>query len=177
MRNCFLVLCVAFLGVVAAATAADQPPATQPAAFELTPGADTSVGLSFDRPAQWRTDGAKVINPKSGQTDLVFEMDGFDAGTQPTLKFSGEDAGGEAEIDVTTPANQSATASKIFSVDSRPARLTAYKFPDSGAELLTVQTAKGTRFYTITMVFPSSQRDKYLSLADTICASVRITKP
>jgi hypothetical protein len=152
-------------------------PATQPDGIELSHGSDAAIGLSFDRPARWKTDGTKVINSKSGLTELTFTMDGFDSGTQSTLTFSVENAGGEAKIDVTAPANPSATASKIFTVDGQPARWTTYKVADTGAELLLMQTAKGTRFYTVKMVFPSSQRSKYLALVDSVCESIRITNP
>ncbi len=183
MRNCILALSIAFFSIVEVARAGDQTPATQPAAtqpagFELTHDADASIGLSFDRPAKWHIDRNEIINTRARVRELVFRMDGFDAKVQSTLKFAAEDAGGPAKINVTAPDNPSATASKIFSIDGQPARLTAYKIPDTGvAELLIVQTAKGTHSYTIMMSFPSSQRDKYLALADAICASVRFINP
>jgi hypothetical protein len=151
-------------------------PATKPIEIELSPGSDASVGLSFVRPAMWHSTGAKVINTKSRETEILFEMDGFDAGTRSSLKFSHVDNGTETKIDTTTQADSSATASKVFSIDGQPARLTAYKV-GTESELLIVQTAKGTHLYTITMVFPSSQCDKYLALAGTVCESVRITHP
>jgi hypothetical protein len=140
---------------------------------------DTAVGVSFARPADW----VPVEQPKNGNASASFGQRSAPPGqVRATLQVSMEDHPGcIAKIDVDAPAPPTATGSKVFTIDGVPARLTAYDMPPDvpsqvpDAEILTVQTAKGSRHYTITMVFPKVQHEMYLQIADDICKSLKLS--
>jgi protocatechuate 3,4-dioxygenase beta subunit len=93
---------------------------------------------------------------------------------QTKLELRVEDAAGNVALSLTDKADSSATVSKRISVDGVPARVTGYRLPpDNKAEILTLQVAKNSRFYTASLVFGSDRREFYLALADAVFQSLR----
>lgn len=169
------VFAIAF-GALALAAETSAPSTTEPAIPEMITCTDNTVGVTFARPAKWRV----CDQAKDGDASIAYdEPEPWDGLVQATMRISKRDTPGCIQkVDVTTPADPTATVDKIFVVDGKAARLTAFKVPVTDkaaqAELLTVHFAKGSRLYRLSMVFATTQHDPYLALAEAICASMRL---
>ena len=168
-----IILALLAMGLVLDGAKAADAPTTQNG-VAMVSESDSGVGLSFERPQSWLAEGSKIINPKSGETEVAFAEDNR---RLCTLKISGvSEPGVTYKIDTTTPADPSATVSKILQIDGHPARMTAHRIPDSDSELLIVQMANGPRSCTASFIFPRSQRDRHLKIIDAVCASIKYLK-
>ena len=150
-------------------------PSTRPAIPPMTLWTDRTVGVAFDRPARWTT----FAPVEGGDPSVAFgEPEPWAARVQAHLRVSMRDTPRmTVNIDTTSPSDPAATASKAFTVDGVPARLTAFPTPDHTAEVATVQTAKGSRSYTLTVVYPASRRADSLAMVDAVCESIRLPPP
>lgn len=134
---------------------------------------DEEVAITFDRPSDWIVN--EMVIPGNGPT-IGFRPPGFSLNsTTPSLKFSIENVHAEANVDVRQP-NPDAITTQDFKVDGQSAHLAVFKLTDIRLTTghLTVDFAKGTRFYRLTMVYPYEQHERYLNLALAICKSVRL---
>jgi hypothetical protein len=153
-------------------------PSTQPLGAAMVRCVDKKVGVAFDRPAGWENDDTP---PPNGTARVSFaEPEPWDGGVRAYVEVWMEgDAPAHVSVDLATPADPDVVASKIFIVAGVSARLTARDEPQDGGQdvkavRLTVQWAKGSRYYQMAMDFPKSGTDQYLKLADEICRSMQI---
>ena len=133
---------------------------------------DEEVTISFNRPAHW------LVNrdfPKSAEPTCSFRQpDSEVRRTLATMKVRFENNGVPTRQNVTSEPNPKATVHKTLTIAGEPARIAAYPIPSTSGELMTVAFGKGTRSYTLTFVYPTSQRQQYVELALAVSKSIRI---
>ena len=133
---------------------------------------DKEMTISFNRPAHW------LVNrdfPKSAEPTCSFRQpDSEVRRTLATMKVRFENNGVPTRQNVTSEPNPKATVHKTLTIAGEPARITAYPIPSTSGELMTVAFGKGTRSYTLTFVYPTSQRQQYVELALAVSKSIRI---
>jgi hypothetical protein len=157
------------------ATRPSTQPSTRPDLPDMTSVTDKAVGLTFDRPTTWKEFNA----PPNGQARIAFaEVPPWQGGVQAYMQIYMEDTHAIATVDTRPAVNSTAVLNRVFNIDGMPAIETVISQPTFSqsvpAETLIVETAKGSRFYALNMVFATSQQDKYLKLADAICASMKL---
>ena len=133
---------------------------------------DEEVTITFNRPAHW------LVNrdfPKSTEPTCSFRQpDSEVRRTLATMKVRFENNGVPTRQNVISEPNPKATVHKTLTIAGEPARITAYPIPSTSGELMTVAFGKGTRSYTLTFVYPTSQRQQYVELALAVSKSIRI---
>lgn len=128
------------------------------------------VGVTFDRPADWILDPNR--GPNSPSVDFLQPWSMVES-VQGSIRVSMVEVGGPTSIDVTTAPDAKSIAHRIFTIDGHPARLTASNMSkDTGH--LSVDVAKGTRLYTLQMVYPAKEHDEYVRLALAVSKSMRL---
>nr|MDA3857583.1 carboxypeptidase-like regulatory domain-containing protein [Roseovarius sp.] len=155
-------------------SAQEKTEPAQPALPKMVSVVSDAVGVTFDRPADWIVDPAPP--PQSGPGVDFLQPDSLVQGVKASLRIWMVDGGSPQSIDVVSPPDPKATASRILTIDGVPARLTAFK-AGGDAELLDVTMANGPRLYTMQMVYPQHRHDEYLRLALAVCQSLRLHKP
>jgi beta-lactamase regulating signal transducer with metallopeptidase domain len=147
----------------------------QPPLPKMISVSDDAVGITFDRPADWLVD--PTVYPNGTNVGFRQQRSVVDS-VWASIRVSMEDNSAPTRINTVSPPNPKAIASRILRIDGLPARLTALLILGSGTkatptEQLVVMTARGTRSYRLTMIYPSNRHDEYLRLALAICRSMR----
>ena len=169
IRATFLAPAVALLVSASPACVAEEP-SSKPALPKMTRYEDPRLGVAFNRPTHW------VLNDKekTGENDIAFVEWPTNEKVRPEIRVSMQDMRGGTTVISTTVSPKRASTDRILEIDGTPARLSIRQIPGRSYELLIVQMAKGTRSYQLTMTFATAEHERYVALADAVCASFRL---
>ena len=143
--------------------------------------------LSYHR---WQAQQLEFEIPKLAKIDLSnhrpeniidfllphLDLEKKPAGCEPALTIRVRDNGVLTTIDPDPTLSKNTSAKEIFKINGKVARLTAQHLPidkPATSEMAVVSMADGTKYITVTLMYPIAHRDHYLDLAKSIAQSIK----